>query len=122
MVGGGVAGGGDGNPGGVVGAGVEGGQRELQACLLQVLSDEEDASVRRKVCILAGIGRVKVSCFPLRFSVFLYAWYSFSLCLSRVLLRDLVVVYPPCLRLGKGIYVYTKVLHSGVSNTYQVYL
>ena len=49
MVGGGVTSV-DGNPGGAGGAGLEGGQRELQACLLQILSDEEDASVRRKVC------------------------------------------------------------------------
>lgn len=31
------------------GEGGNGGQRELQACLLQVLSEEGDASVRRKV-------------------------------------------------------------------------
>lgn len=49
MGGGGVAGS-DGNPAGIVGAGMEGGQRELQACLLQILSEEEDTSVRRKVC------------------------------------------------------------------------
>lgn len=37
--------------------GVEGrgGQRELQACLLQILSDEGDPSVRRKVSMGGGI-------------------------------------------------------------------
>lgn len=45
---GGGGGAGDGNAGGGVGGG-KGGQRELQACLLQILSDEADASVRRKV-------------------------------------------------------------------------
>lgn len=31
------------------GIGVGGGRRELQACLLQILTDETDATVRRKV-------------------------------------------------------------------------
>ncbi|CAN0145398.1 unnamed protein product, partial [Ectocarpus fasciculatus] len=52
---------GRGAPEGGVGVGAEVGkmgQRELQACLLQILSDEGDASVRRKVGDLVGeLGR-----------------------------------------------------------------
>lgn len=39
------------------------GQRELQACLLQILSDEGNASVRRKVSV--GGGWIDASCFQL---------------------------------------------------------
>lgn len=46
------SGGVDGNGEGIGGAGGRGGHRELQACLLQILSEETESSVRRKVTMV----------------------------------------------------------------------